>query len=52
VLFVEWLYLRTGDELYRTLAKRWTKVMAALFAAGVVTAAIMDGGAGTRIVLG
>ena len=52
VLFVEWLYLRTGDELYRTLAKRWTKVMAALFAAGVVTAAIVDGGAGTRIVLG
>jgi cytochrome d ubiquinol oxidase subunit I len=29
VLFVEWLYLRTGDELYRTLAKRWTKVVAA-----------------------
>jgi cytochrome d ubiquinol oxidase subunit I len=26
--------LRTGDELYRTLAKRWTKVMAALFAPG------------------
>jgi cytochrome d ubiquinol oxidase subunit I len=24
VLFVEWLYLRTGDELYRTLAQRWT----------------------------
>jgi cytochrome bd ubiquinol oxidase subunit I len=22
VLFVEWLYLRTGDELYRTLACR------------------------------
>src|SRR5919204_351741 len=33
VLFVEWLFLRTGDELYRTLARRWTKVMAALFAA-------------------
>ena len=28
VLFVEWLYLRTGDALYRTLARRWTKVMA------------------------
>jgi hypothetical protein len=25
VLFVEWRYLRTGDELYRTLAKRWSK---------------------------
>jgi cytochrome d ubiquinol oxidase subunit I len=42
VLFVEWLYLRTGDELYRTLAKRWTKVMAALFAAGVVTGTILS----------
>src|SRR5438034_3798736 len=42
VLFVEWLYLRTSDELYRTLAKRWTKVMAALFAAGVVTGTILS----------
>src|SRR3989454_8716504 len=42
VLFVEWLYLRTGDELYRTLAKRWTRVMAALFAAGVVTGTILS----------
>jgi uncharacterized membrane protein len=37
LLSVEWLYLRTGDELYRTLAWRWTRVMTALFAAGVVT---------------
>src|SRR5213595_54254 len=42
VLFVEWLYLRTGDELYRMLARRWTKVMAALFAAGVVTGTILS----------
>jgi cytochrome bd ubiquinol oxidase subunit I len=42
VLFVEWLYLRSGDELYRTLAMRWTKVMAALFAAGVVTGTILS----------
>src|SRR5215211_8642492 len=42
VLLVEWLYLRTGDELYRVLAKRWTKVMAALFAAGVVTGTILS----------
>ena len=31
VLFVELLYLRTGDRLYRTLAKRWSKVMITLF---------------------
>jgi cytochrome bd ubiquinol oxidase subunit I len=42
VLFVEWLYLRTGDCLYRTLAMRWSKVMAALFAAGVVTGTILS----------
>ena len=35
VLFVEWLHLRTGDPVYRVLARRWSKVMLALFAIGV-----------------
>ena len=34
VLFVEWLGHRTGDRLYLTLARRCTKVMAALFGVG------------------
>ena len=42
LLFVEWLYLRTGDELYRVLAKRWTKIMVALFAIGVITGTILS----------
>ena len=42
VLFCEWRYLRTGDELYRTLAKRWSRVMLALFAVGVVTGTILS----------
>src|SRR2546421_3842405 len=42
VLFVEWLYLRTGDDLYRTLARRWTRVMVALFAIGVITGTILS----------
>src|SRR5881392_2874885 len=42
VLFAEWLYLRTGDDLYRTLARRWTRVMVALFAVGVVTGTILS----------
>jgi len=42
ILFVEWLYLRSGDELYRTLARRWTRVMAALFAIGVITGTILS----------
>src|SRR5689334_9046707 len=42
VLFVEWLYLRTGDGVYLTLARRWTRVMAALFAVGVITGTILS----------
>src|ERR687892_1091270 len=42
VLFAEWRYLRTGDPLYRTLARRWSKIMIALFAVGVVTGTILS----------
>jgi cytochrome d ubiquinol oxidase subunit I len=42
VLFVEWLWLRSGDRLYRTLAQRWTRVMVALFAVGVITGTILS----------
>jgi cytochrome bd ubiquinol oxidase subunit I len=42
VVFVEWLHLRTGDPLYRTLARRWTRIMVALFAVGVVTGTILS----------
>ncbi|HEX3910989.1 MAG TPA: cytochrome ubiquinol oxidase subunit I [Solirubrobacteraceae bacterium] len=42
VLFCEWLYLRSGDELYRTIARRWTRIMAALFAVGVITGTILS----------
>jgi cytochrome d ubiquinol oxidase subunit I len=42
VLFVEWQYLRTGDPVYKALAKRWSKVMLILFAIGVVTGTILS----------
>jgi cytochrome d ubiquinol oxidase subunit I len=42
LMFVEWRYLRTGDEFYRVLAKRWTKIMVALFAVGVITGTILS----------
>jgi cytochrome d ubiquinol oxidase subunit I len=42
VLFLEGLWLRTGDPLYRALAKRWSKVMLLLFAVGVVTGTILS----------
>jgi cytochrome bd ubiquinol oxidase subunit I len=42
VVFTEWLHLHTGDPLYRTLARRWSKVMIALFAVGVVTGTVLS----------
>ena len=42
VLFVEWLGLRTGDSLYTTLARRWSRVMVALFAVGVITGTVLS----------
>src|SRR6266480_84616 len=42
VVLAEALYLRTGDPLYRILARRWSKIMLALFAVGVVTGTILS----------
>jgi cytochrome d ubiquinol oxidase subunit I len=42
VLFAEGLWLRTGDPIYKALAKRWSKVMLILFAVGVVTGTILS----------
>src|SRR3712207_2523064 len=41
-LFVEGLYLRTGNPVYKALAKRWSKVALVLFAVGVVTGTILS----------
>src|SRR4051794_13831215 len=42
VLYAEWLGQRTGDATYTRLARKWSKVMAALFAVGVVTGTILS----------
>jgi cytochrome d ubiquinol oxidase subunit I len=42
VLTAEWLHLRTGEPVYRTLARRWTRIMVALFAVGVITGTILS----------
>jgi len=47
IMFIEWLHLRTGDELYLTLARRWTRIMTALFAVGVITGTILSFEMGT-----
>jgi cytochrome d ubiquinol oxidase subunit I len=41
-LFVEGLWLRTGDPVYKALAKRWSKVALIIFATGVVTGTILS----------
>ncbi|MHB8234253.1 MAG: cytochrome ubiquinol oxidase subunit I, partial [Solirubrobacteraceae bacterium] len=42
VLFTEWFGHRRGDELYLTLARRWSKVMLTLFAVGVITGTVLS----------
>ncbi len=42
IAFVEWRYVRSGDEIYRTVARRWTRIMAALFVVGAVTGTILS----------
>lgn len=42
VLFAEGLHLRTGDPLYRLIARRWSKAMLVLFAVGVVSGTVLS----------
>jgi cytochrome d ubiquinol oxidase subunit I len=42
VLLLEGLHQRTGTDLYRTLAHRWSRAMAALFAIGVITGTVLS----------
>src|ERR1700748_1687554 len=41
VLFMEWLGTRTGDALYRTVARRWSRIVLAGVAIGGSTGAIL-----------
>src|SRR5687768_3671791 len=38
----EWHWLRTGQEVYLTLAKRWAKGTAILFAVGAVSGTVLS----------
>jgi cytochrome d ubiquinol oxidase subunit I len=42
VLSMEWRWLRTGEAVYLQLARRWAKILLALFAVGVVTGTILS----------
>ncbi len=42
MIVAEWFYLRTKDEIYLTLAKRWAKGAAILFAVGAVSGTVLS----------
>jgi cytochrome bd ubiquinol oxidase subunit I len=42
VLLVEWLGHPTGDRVYLTLARRWSRVMLVLFGVGVITGTVLS----------
>ncbi len=42
MVIAEWCWLRTKDEVYLTLAKRWAKGTAILFAVGAVSGTVLS----------
>ncbi|MDH3593100.1 MAG: cytochrome ubiquinol oxidase subunit I [Planctomycetota bacterium] len=42
MLFTEYLHYRTGDPLYRTIARRWSYAMLTVFAVGAVSGTILS----------
>jgi Cytochrome bd terminal oxidase subunit I len=42
VLFAEWRWIRTGEEVWRLLARRWARALGVLFAVGAVSGTILS----------
>lgn len=42
MLVAEWRFLKTGDRLWQTLAQRWSKAFAVLFAVGAVSGTVLS----------
>ena len=42
VLVMEWMGHRTGNPVYLAIARRWSRIMVALFAVGVITGTILS----------
>jgi len=42
LLFVEWRFLKTGDVLWKELARRWSRAFAVLFAVGAVSGTVLS----------
>ena len=48
MVIMEGLYLRTGDRVYETMARFWTKIFALTFGIGVATGIVMEFEFGTN----
>ena len=48
LVLMEWRYLKTGDPMYESLAKFWTKIFAINFAIGVASGIVMEFQFGTN----
>jgi cytochrome d ubiquinol oxidase subunit I len=48
MVIMEGLYLRTGDKIYETMARFWTKIFALTFGIGVATGIVMEFEFGTN----
>ncbi len=42
LLVAEWRYLRTGEPMWRMLARRWSKAFAVLFAVGALSGTVLS----------
>ncbi|MBN2445555.1 MAG: cytochrome ubiquinol oxidase subunit I [Phycisphaerae bacterium] len=48
LVFLEWRWIRTGDQLYHTAGKFWTRMFGLNFALGVATGIVMEFQFGTN----
>ncbi len=48
LVIIEGIYMKTGNPLYLTMAKFWTKIFALTFAIGVATGIVMEFEFGTN----
>jgi cytochrome d ubiquinol oxidase subunit I len=48
MVFMEAMYLKTGDKLYESIARFWTGIFAVVFAMGVATGIVMEFQFGTN----
>jgi len=48
MVIMEGMYLRTGDKIYETMARFWTKIFALTFGIGVATGIVMEFEFGTN----